>query len=47
MSKVAEFINCVIDNTYYNNREKWEVIDGIIIGALLFNVGLIVLVMAN
>ncbi len=36
MSKVAEFINCLIDNTYYNNKAKWEVIDFFIIGFFLF-----------
>ncbi len=36
MSKVAEFINCVIDAEEYKNKEKWEVIDFFIIGFFLF-----------
>jgi len=36
MSKVAEFINCVIDGLEYKNKAKLEVIDLVITGFFLF-----------
>ena len=45
MSKVAEFINCIIDGKEYNNKAKWEIIDFFIIGSQVFLFGLLGLVM--
>lgn len=45
MSKVAEFINCVIDGDEYKGKEKWEIIDGVIIGFFSFMFGMMVVVM--
>lgn len=43
MSKVAEFMNCVIDGKEYKNKARWEVIDFFIIGFFVIMGGMLLI----
>jgi len=47
MSKVAEFINCVIDGKEYKNKERWEFIDYFIIGSQIIMLGFLAVAIAG